>query len=514
MVNISTRVIMPVDTPEYYNKFQKLQTILTKITNPYIFIIGCIGLITNTLTIALLLRSFMTKNLRHKWTLIALAHSDLVHNVALLIRVLHDITKGKIPHLCLTISFLSQLAELLSAWFTVLFTVQRYAAVRYPIQIAVEKRSTPIILLFFILTLSVVFCSILTYHGNHNNCHEEITTRWYIADALSSFIIPFSLILIFNLLIVNLIQQHGRSEISAHSTLSRNVKRNKNTKNRNHNKYHLQEESCLITSVSNYQPTGHTPISDTDMERKFDSTGSFGRFDENINSLNKKDLEGLYNNNNSETEISNKEIQITVSPVEIVNHNIVYYNNNNIQSSPQRAQSLSNGQRKSRNTSFKSNESQEEADCSSTKDGPTNQSIRVTRMLVLVSTCFLILNAPAHICVLILKIYTTIESHIYSQHNVLDHFQQTANLTSNQLKKFVFIETNNNNTMLYKNSSSVYDGDVVNDEAVLIHLLYISVFFTQLIAYASYAINFFLYSFSGVAFRTGLRQFIKKLRER
>jgi len=139
------------------------------------------------------------------------------------------------------------------------------------------------------------------------------------------------------------------------------------------------------------------------------------------------------------------------------------------------------------------------------------QSIRVTRMLVLVSTCFLILNAPAHLCVIALKIYTGIESQVYSEHVELDHFKQTTNLTNNQLKNFVFIQTNNN-TMNKNENLPSHDMDIVDDQ-ILIHLFYIAVLLTQLISYASYSINFFLYSYSGISFRTSLRHFFNKFRK-
>ncbi len=116
----------------------------------------------------------------------------------------------------------------------------------------------------------------------------------------------------------------------------------------------------------------------------------------------------------------------------------------------------------------------------------TSQSIRVTRMLVLVSTCFLILNAPAHLCVIALKIYTSIDTP-----------------TSNEHINNVSFITENSNISLSQN------GHIIEDQ-ITIHLIYMAVLLTQLIAYASYSINFFLYSFSGIAFRTSLRQLIKK----
>jgi len=118
----------------------------------------------------------------------------------------------------------------------------------------------------------------------------------------------------------------------------------------------------------------------------------------------------------------------------------------------------------------------------------TSQSIRVTRMLVLVSTCFLILNAPAHLCVIALKIYTitSIDTSIINEH----------------MNNITFINGNSN--------MSLSQNEHIIEDQIAIHLFYMAVLLTQLIAYASYSINFFLYSFSGIAFRTNLRQLIKK----
>jgi hypothetical protein len=131
-------------------------------------------------------------------------------------------------------------------------------------------------------------------------------------------------------------------------------------------------------------------------------------------------------------------------------------------------------------------------------------------MLVLVSTCFLILNAPAHLCVVAMKIYAGMELQVFNEHVELDNFKQTKNLTNNQLKNFVFIQTNNNNNTIIKNEYvTSHDIDFVDDQ-ILIHLLYIAVLLTQLISYASYSMNFFLYSYSGITFRTSFRQFFIK----
>jgi len=171
-----------------------------------------------------------------------LALSDLLFNIALLIRGIHDILKGNSSNLCVIISFVSHLAELLSSCYTVSFTIQRYSAVRYPLKVAVNRRSSPIISLLIILILSSIFCFLLSYNNDYIDCHEELKLIWFIADALSSFIIPFSLIVIFNIFIVNFIRKHSLSPVTVQSTLLRKKKHSKN----DYKTYH-HDETCIIT---------------------------------------------------------------------------------------------------------------------------------------------------------------------------------------------------------------------------------------------------------------------------
>jgi hypothetical protein len=180
-----------------------------------------------------------------------LAVSDLLFNSALLIRGIHDISKRRSARLCIMISFLSHLAELLSACYTVSFTIQRYTAVRYPLKAAADRRSSPIISLLILLLFSSLFCFLLSYENAYVECHEELKLSWFIADALFSFVIPFFLILIFNILIVNFIRKHSRSLISVQSTLIRKKKQYKNTyKTYNHDGICLTENNTTTNAAS------------------------------------------------------------------------------------------------------------------------------------------------------------------------------------------------------------------------------------------------------------------------
>ena len=132
-------------------------------------------------------------------------------------------------------------------------------------------------------------------------------------------------------------------------------------------------------------------------------------------------------------------------------------------------------------------------------------------MLVLVSTCFLLLNAPAHFFVIALKIYTTPST---SAHLTLNGSNSTSimtnttmkyssNLTSTSIDDYASLSPEMNELTLLTNHS------IEDDKHI--HLLFTAVLSTQFLSYLSYSINFFLYSLSGITFRTSLRQLMRKL---
>lgn len=129
-------------------------------------------------------------------------------------------------------------------------------------------------------------------------------------------------------------------------------------------------------------------------------------------------------------------------------------------------------------------------------------------MLIIVSTCFLLLNAPAHICTISLKLYTMRQSTIINNNsrssissiNTLNHTTSTnltnidnMNLISSTITTIVHTQS--------KSSFKVYQ------------IVYIIMIICQHIAYLSYSINFFLYSFCGMKFRGELMKFISRCRK-
>lgn len=141
-------------------------------------------------------------------------------------------------------------------------------------------------------------------------------------------------------------------------------------------------------------------------------------------------------------------------------------------------------------------------DASTANSSRISQSIRMTKILVLVSTCFLILNAPAHICIISTKLYTSTELTLVLQSPTL---LVTSNTTISSSDNYNYSPYGNTTEYLLPSPQEI----VVDD--VSVHLMYITILLAQYVSYASYSVNFFLYSFSGVSFRTTLTQWFRKL---
>ncbi|CAF0920950.1 unnamed protein product [Rotaria sp. Silwood1] len=397
---------------------------LIQISFPYIIIVSVIGICGNFLTIVMLSTKSLSKNFNN-CTLIALALTDLVFNFTLVSRCINDLTRSNNEQLCRLLSFLSHLAELLSACFTAQFTAQRFIAVRFPLSVFIEKRIH--LIHYLIVTLFIIFgisyCLLLVKTNAYDNCHEELELNWFISDALLSFLIPFTIIIILNILIIFYLK-----------------KRFQNNQQYRFTKRQQQSEmiplDILKVSSSRYEITVNT------------------KFQANI-----------YDNIN----ISNSR-----------SSNLQNQSHTDLPTMHGRVRSLELLHR-SPTVCFKS------------------QSYRVTRMLILVSTCFLLFNAPAHICTIGLKIYTLKQTIFINDvnetvTNLNDNFKQ-YNETSSTLS--------NNIDFSHTTKDTSEQNDTIN-HLKWMKLFYIMTIITQHISYTSYSINFFLYSFCGMKFRREL----------
>ena len=142
-----------------------------------------------------------------------LALADLLFNFALVSHRIRGFLDLNSDTFCRLLSFLSHLAELLSACFTAHFTIQRFVAVRFPLSVFVEKNIH--LLHYIIVTLFIlfggIFCVALVTQNKYDTCEEDLYLNWFILDALLSFVIPFTIIAILNLLIICHLRKTSRN---------------------------------------------------------------------------------------------------------------------------------------------------------------------------------------------------------------------------------------------------------------------------------------------------------------
>jgi len=119
-------------------------------------------------------------------------------------RCVIDFTQSNDEYFCRLLAFISHLAELLSACFTAQFTAQRFIAVRFPLSVFIEKKIH--LMHYLVVTLFIIFgiiyCLGLVYKGEYEQCHEELDLKWFLSDAVLSFLLPLITITILNILII------------------------------------------------------------------------------------------------------------------------------------------------------------------------------------------------------------------------------------------------------------------------------------------------------------------------
>jgi len=126
-------------------------------------------------------------------------------------------------------------------------------------------------------------------------------------------------------------------------------------------------------------------------------------------------------------------------------------------------------------------------------------------MLIIVSTCFLLLNAPSHICTIGFKIYSL------NQAILIDNSNEIPIQSLENFKEYNQTLLNNISSISIQNGiSNQMNMSNYNNHLKWIELFYILIIITQHIAYASYSINFFLYSCCGMKFRRELLRYVSK----
>jgi hypothetical protein len=53
------------------------------------------------------------------------------------------------------------------------------------------------------IIFGIIYCLALVGYNDYDICHEELDLKWFLSDALLSFLLPFTIITILNILIVS-----------------------------------------------------------------------------------------------------------------------------------------------------------------------------------------------------------------------------------------------------------------------------------------------------------------------
>lgn len=193
-----------------------VETIMITTQMYYTPALVCVGTLGNCLSVCVFFRTKMRRS-SSSFYLAALAISDTGFLVSLLIAWLNMVGVGIFnrPGYCQFFVYLPTLCSFLSVWFVVSFTVERFVAVRYPLRrqsMCTVARAKTIIV--FLTLLGLVLCSPVLWFSsprltsrNSTICNlaedwESWASVFNVADTVLTFVLPFTVIVVLNGLIV------------------------------------------------------------------------------------------------------------------------------------------------------------------------------------------------------------------------------------------------------------------------------------------------------------------------
>lgn len=198
-----------------------IETIIFTVQFYYTPVLVLLGSFGNCLSVYIFFSTKM-RRVSSSWYLSALAISDTFFLFSIFITWLNIIGVGifNLPGYCQFFVYLSTLCSFLSVWFVVTFTIERFVAVRYPLKRQSMCTVTRAKILLIILSLFglVICCPVLWFSSpikmdiktNTTSCilvkeWEKWANIFNVADTIITFVIPFSIIVILNGLIIKTI---------------------------------------------------------------------------------------------------------------------------------------------------------------------------------------------------------------------------------------------------------------------------------------------------------------------
>nr|QVK45780.1 G protein-coupled receptor [Proales similis] len=180
----------------------------------FLIIFGFLG---NSITVFILWRTKITLSKRIGIYLISLAVSDTGFLLNLLIQMISEYWVDSKTHaysvLCKSNTFFGFLLNYFSVMLVLAFTLQRFASIRFPLHqdiLQLERKSKfiiPGILLVGCLFFSVTFALYGIEKGQCKGTNEFLAEMISFADALLTLIIPFFAILVMNIIIIRTLKK-------------------------------------------------------------------------------------------------------------------------------------------------------------------------------------------------------------------------------------------------------------------------------------------------------------------
>ncbi|XP_057334246.1 thyrotropin-releasing hormone receptor-like [Microplitis mediator] len=219
---------------------------MTSVQMYYTPVLVSLGTLGNGLSVYVFFGTKM-RRVSSSWYLSALVISDTGFLISLLVAWLNMVGVGIFnrPGYCQFFVYLPTLCSFLSVWFVVSFTIERFVAVRYPLRrqsMCTVARAKTILM---ILTLvGLILCSPVLWFTRPRVTNKKLNTtvcllaeEWAdwarvfnIADTVLTFVLPFTVIVVLNGLIVKTVWRLARVRrtLTTSTTRMTNFSFNKN----------------------------------------------------------------------------------------------------------------------------------------------------------------------------------------------------------------------------------------------------------------------------------------------
>ncbi|XP_034942123.1 thyrotropin-releasing hormone receptor-like [Chelonus insularis] len=219
-----------------------VETIIFGVQMYYTPVLVSLGTLGNCLSVYIFCKTKM-RSVSSSWYLSALAISDTGFLISLLIAWLNMVGVGLFnrPGYCQFFVYLPTLCSFLSVWFVVSFTVERFIVVLYPLRrqsmCTVARAKT---ILIGLTIIGSILCSPVLWFSSSRPSNQKFNSTvcgladewehlaWIfnVADTILTFVLPFTVIVILNGLIIKTVWRLARVRIN----LTSSIKNKRNTK--------------------------------------------------------------------------------------------------------------------------------------------------------------------------------------------------------------------------------------------------------------------------------------------